>query len=60
MECVYQFRTRLGCQWESLPRSIYDWLHKKEGLDIQLLMWLDSDSDSEAGYGETPPDFEIF
>ncbi|XP_062568422.1 uncharacterized protein LOC134230596 [Saccostrea cucullata] len=44
MECVYRLRVRLGSQWDSLPRPISDWLHKKETLDIQLLMSSDSDS----------------
>ncbi|XP_061173538.1 uncharacterized protein LOC133182704 [Saccostrea echinata] len=43
IECVYRFRVRLGSQWDSLPRPISDWLHKKETLDIQLLMSSDSD-----------------
>jgi hypothetical protein len=39
---------KLGSQWDSLPRPISDWLHKKETLDIQLLMTTtDSDSDSD-------------
>lgn len=44
-DCVYRFRVRLGSEWESLPRPIFDWLNKKEDLDLRILMWTDYQSD---------------
>lgn len=44
-DSVYRFRVRLGSEWESLPRPIFDWLNKKEDLDLRILMWTDYQSD---------------
>ncbi|XP_048776755.2 kelch domain-containing protein 2-like [Ostrea edulis] len=47
MEYVYRHRMQLGGQWDLLPRPFSDWLHRKEELDIQILMSSDSSSDSD-------------
>lgn len=62
-ECVYRFRVRLGSEWESLPRPIFDWLNTKEDLELQILMWTDNQYDnseydndsSDHGNGDWPP-----
>lgn len=63
-DCVYRFRVRLGSEWESLPRPIFDWLNKKEDLDLRLLLWTgyqsdydsDDDDDNFGGWPTIPPD----
>lgn len=63
-DCVYRFRVRLGSEWESLPRPIFDWLNKKEDLDLRLLLWTgyqsdydsDNDDDNFGGWPTIPPD----